>query len=248
MMRVQLKEAQEERELYENNRKEFVASISHDLKTPLTSIKGYVKGVLDGVANTPEKANSYMETIYRKADDMDHLIDELFLYSKLDLQRVPFTFESIDLDSYFHDFLEELRFHTELNDVQISYSANPKGTYLIRADRMNLGRVVSNIIQNSLKYMDKEHKEIQVSLQSESDRVIVKITDNGMGITEQAIPYIFNSFYRTDLSRNSSTGGSGLGLAIVKRIIDEHNGDIWAESKLGEGTSISFTLQKTKEK
>ncbi|WP_404450994.1 HAMP domain-containing histidine kinase [Virgibacillus necropolis] len=244
VMRLKLKEAEEVHVRYEENRKELIATISHDLKTPMTSIKGYVKGIRDGVANNPEKMERYMDTIYTKANDMDQLIDELFLYSKLDLQRIPFQLEEIDLHNYLTDFIEELRFDLEQNGGTVSYDADLEDSYVVKADREKLKRVVTNIVQNSLKYMDKDWKEIQVSLQSESDQVVVKITDNGSGVDEEAIPFIFESFYRTDSSRNSTTGGSGLGLAIVKRIIDDHGGAIWAESELGEGTSIYFTLKK----
>lgn len=241
-MRLDLKEAKGTQARYEQNRKELIASISHDLKTPLTSIKGYVTGIQDGVANTPEKLERYMKTIYNKANDMDSLIDELFLYSKLDLGRAPFTFEEIDLYPFFTDFIDELNFNMEKGTAV--FLADEGRDYTAKADRDQLKRVVTNIAQNSLKYMDKEHKQIHVELTSESDRVVVKIKDNGNGISKDDLPYIFESFYRTDSSRNSRTGGSGLGLSIVRKIIDEHGGTIWAESQPGEGTSVNFTLKK----
>lgn len=244
MMRRKLKQAEHMQKRYENYRVELIASISHDLKTPITTIKGYTKGLLDGVTETPEKKRHYMETIYRKATDMDELIDELFLYSKLDLEREAFQFEQIDLHAYFADFLEELSFELAPGGGSVSYMADPNESYVVRADRDKLKRVITNIVQNSMKYMDKAVRHIKVQLRSEPDYIVVQIQDNGMGIAESAIPYLFDSFYRTDASRNSSTGGSGLGLAIAKRIIEGHGGKIWAESKLGVGTSMSFTLKK----
>ncbi|SDZ38180.1 histidine kinase [Evansella caseinilytica] len=243
-MRLDLKEAKADQLRYEQNRKELIASISHDLKTPLTSIKGYVIGIQDGVANTPEKLARYMEIIYNKANDMDGLIDEFFLYSKLNLERVPFKFEKIDLYSFFTDFIDELNLSIEKDQGTATLFANTEDSYIVKADREQLKRAVTNIIQNSLKYMDKDHKQVQVFLKSESDRVIVKMEDNGIGVSTEDLPYIFESFYRTDSSRNSQTGGSGLGLSIVKKIINEHGGTIWADSKLGAGTSINFTLEK----
>jgi len=243
-MRLKLKKAQAEQILYEQNRQELIASISHDLKTPLTSIKGYVNGIQDGVANTPDKLKRYIDTIYKTANDMDGLINELFLYSKLDLKRLPFHFEKVDLYPFFSDFVDELVFNLENEHGTAILIANKEEAFIVEADREKLKRVVMNIIQNSLKYMKKDNKEITVRLLSESNEVIVEIKDNGIGISKEDIPFIFDSFYRTDTSRNSSTGGSGLGLSIVKKIIEEHGGTIWAESELGKGTSIYFKLKK----
>lgn len=243
-MRLKLKEAKDAQLQYEKNRHELIASISHDLKTPLTSIKGYIKGIQDGVANTPEKLERYLNITYKTANDMDGLIDELFLYSKLDLKSSPFQFEKVDLYSFFADFIEELAFNLEQEQGTATLVAKKNDSYVVMADREKLRRAVSNILQNSLKYMDKEHKSIQVLLSSQPDTVTIKMSDNGIGISKEAIPFIFEIFYRTDASRNSSTGGSGLGLSIVKKIIEEHGGTVWADSKLGKGTSIYLTLKK----
>ncbi len=243
-MRLKIKEAKETQIQYEKNRQELIACISHDLKTPLTSIKGYVMGIQDGVANTPEKLNRYMNIIYKTANDMDGLIDELFLYSKLDLQRLPFNYEKVDLHSFFTDLVDELAFNLEKVHGTATLLANKEDSYVVEADREKLKRIVTNIIQNSLNYMDNNRKEIQVRLVSKPDEVIVEMKDNGSGIRKEDIPYIFEDFYRTDASRNSKTGGSGLGLSIVKKIIEKHGGEVWAESELGKGTSIYFKLKK----
>ncbi|TDQ41051.1 sensor histidine kinase [Aureibacillus halotolerans] len=243
-MRLDLKEAQADQLRYEKSRKELIASISHDLKTPLTSIKGYVKGIQDGVANTPEKVERYIRTIDHKANDMDVLLDEFFLYSKLDLERIPFKFEDMDLYSFFNDFIDELRFDIQMDQGSANLFANEEESYIVKADREQIKRVVTNIVQNSFKYMDKESQHLQVRLKSDLDQVFVKIKDNGSGISKEDLPFIFTSFYRTDSSRNSETGGSGLGLSIAKKIVNGHGGTIWAHSQLGEGTSINFTLKK----
>jgi len=243
-MRLKLKQAKMAQLQYEQNRQELIASISHDLKTPLTSIKGYVKGIQDGVANTPEKLERYMNIIYKTTNEMDGLIDELFLYSKLDVKRLPFHFERVDLYAFFADFIDELAFNIEKERGTAILLANKEESYIVEADREKLKRVVTNIIQNSLKYMDKNHKKIEVRLLSQSNEIIVEMKDNGKGINKEDLPYIFESFYRTDTSRNSSTGGSGLGLSIAKKIIEEHGGTIWADSEIGKGTSIYFKLKK----
>ena len=130
-MRIKLKEAKAAQLQYEQNRQELIASISHDLKTPLTSIKGYVKGIQDRVANTPEKLERYMDTIYKTANDMDGLIDELFLYSKLDLQHVPFDFEKVDLYAFFADFVDELAYNLDKEQSTVIFHAN-KDRFLYR--------------------------------------------------------------------------------------------------------------------
>lgn len=243
-MRLKLKEAEEAQKQYEQNRRELIASISHDLKTPLTSIKGYITGIQDGIANTPEKLKRYMDTIYHTANDMDHIIDELFLYSKLDLEEIPYQLETVDLYAFFADFIDELAIDLEQEHGTAKLLANKEDTYVVKADREKLKRVVTNIMQNSFKYLDKDKKEITVCLSSDSDHVTVEIRDNGTGINKEDISHIFDSFYRTDASRNSTTGGSGLGLSIVKKIIEGHGGSVWADSKPGLGTSIYFKLEK----
>ncbi|WP_246476596.1 sensor histidine kinase [Salicibibacter cibi] len=243
-LRLSLKQAKADQAKYERNRQELVASISHDLSTPLTSIKGHIKGIQDGVANTPDKLERYMNIIYKTANEMDGLIGNLLQYSKLDIERVPFAFEEVDLYSFFTDFIDELAFDLEREEGMARLKADKNDDYIVKADREQLRRVVTNIVQNSLKYMDKERKMIEVYLKSEPHQVKVEIKDNGRGIAKKDILHIFESFYRTDTSRNSSTGGSGLGLAIVKKIMGQHGGKVWADSKQGEGTSIYFTLKK----
>ncbi|RIW29207.1 sensor histidine kinase [Bacillus salacetis] len=244
-MRLKLKEAGAVQKQYERNRQELVASISHDLKTPLTSIKGYVSGVQDGVANTPDKLHRYMEKIKKNAHEMDSMIDELFLYSKLDLEELEFRFEEVNLETFFADYIEELSFQLEKGKGKAELILEGEG-FLVEGDREKLHRVVMNITQNSLKYMDKTLKEIRITLVSSEDEVQVEIRDNGCGVSEGDLSHIFERFYRTDASRNSATGGSGLGLSIAKKIIEGHGGWIWAESAPGTGTSIYFALKKVK--
>lgn len=245
VMRNKLKESTDLQIQYEKNRKELIANISHDLKTPITAIKGYVEGIRDGVANSSEKMDRYTQTIYTRANDMDHLIDELFLYSKLDLKRLPFHFEEIDLRNYLLDYIEELRLDLAKENITISLHDSEDELYKVTVDREKLKRVITNIINNSLKYMNKNKKRIDIYLQAEEENVMVRIQDNGPGIDPDALPLLFDRFYRVDPSRNTETGGSGLGLAIAKRIVEEHGGKIWAESERESGISIFFTLKKS---
>lgn len=242
-MRARLKQSLDKQLQYENNRKELISNISHDLKTPITSIKGYIEGIRDGVADTPEKMDKYINTIYTKAVDIDRLIDELFLYSKLDLNKLPLNLTKISLENYLSDIIEELRFDLEKQQVDIEL-IKPQEKMDVIVDGKQLKRVMVNIIENAVKYRDKEKGEVQVKLSSEDNEAVVSIRDNGKGIPQEALPFIFDRFYRTDPSRSNQTGGSGLGLAIAKRIIEEHGGRMGAESVVGEGTTIYFTLKK----
>ncbi|EJR67941.1 hypothetical protein IIO_00260 [Bacillus cereus VD115] len=242
-MRKKLKESIEVQTQYEENRKELISNISHDLKTPITSIIGYVEGIKDGVANTPEKMDKYLTTIHTKAKHMDTLIDELFLFSKLDLNRVPFQFETVELNMFMQELIEEMQMDLSEEGIEVCLQLHPSPLY-VTADCEKINRVISNLIHNSVKYMDKEERKIAVTVSSDNDKVILKVMDNGSGIESDTLPYIFERFYRAEQSRNSSTGGSGLGLAIAKQIVEEHGGEIWAESEPREGTSIFFSLEK----
>lgn len=242
-MRKKLKESIELQNQYENNRKELISNISHDLKTPITSIKGYVEGIRDGVADTPEKMEKYINTIYNKSQSMDYLIDELLTYSKLDMNKMHFDFQKINIVSYMEDLMEEIRFDVEKKKIKFNYKNNIKDKVNVKIDLQNINRVIMNIISNSIKYMDKKEGNIEVSMDLKGDKVIVGIKDNGKGISKDALNYIFDRFYREDYSRNSLTGGSGLGLAICKKIIEEHGGKIWVESEEKIGTNIWFTIK-----
>lgn len=243
-MRLRLKESLDEKFEHEQKNKELVSNISHDLKTPITSIKGYVEGIMDGVADTPEKMNKYIRTIYDKANDMDRLINELTTYSGIDTNRIPYTFRRINVADYFGDCVEEVGLDLESKNIQLNYEDLVEPAVQIIADPEQLKRVINNIISNSVKYMNKEQGVIDIRILDEVDAIRVEIEDNGMGIAAKDLPNIFERFYRTDASRNSSKGGSGIGLSIVKKIIEDHGGYIWATSKEGEGTCMHFVIRK----
>lgn len=246
-MRHKLKDTAEESVRSETESKELISNISHDLKTPITAIKGYVEGIMDGVASSPEKLDKYIRTIYVKANDMDKLIDELTIYSKIDTNRIPYTFSKIDISNYFDDCINELGIELESKGIMLNFSNFLEGSVVVIADSEQLKRVINNIISNSVKYMDKSKGIINVRLRDVGDYVQIEIEDNGKGIAARDMPYIFDRFYRADSSRNSAQGGSGIGLAIVKKIIEDHGGNIWASSKEGVGTVMYFVLRKHQE-
>jgi len=243
-MRLKLKESTEEKIHDEQQNRELISNITHDLKTPITSIKGYVEGIMDGVADTEEKKERYVKTIYTKTMEMDRLINELTYYSGIDTNRIPYTFHRIDVSDFFNDCVEEVGLDLDNKNIELNYSNLLEPGTRIIADPEQLKKVINNIIGNSVKYMDKPHGIIDIRLLDAADSVRVEIEDNGRGIEQKNLANIFERFYRTDASRNSAQGGSGIGLSIVKKIIEDHGGYIWATSKEGEGTCMHFVIRK----
>ncbi len=243
-MRLRLKESTDEKFEHEKKNKELISNISHDLKTPITAVKGYVEGIMDGVADTPEKMDKYIKTIYNKANDMDRLINELTTYSGIDNNRIPYNFRRINVADYFRDCVEEVGLDLESKNIQLNYEDLVDPSVQIIADPEQLKRVINNIVGNSVKYLEKENGIIDIRILDEVDSIRVEIEDNGKGIAAKDLPNIFERFYRTDASRNSSKGGSGIGLSIVKKIIEDHGGYIWATSKENEGTCMHFVIRK----
>ena len=246
-MRRRLKENAEEKIASEQENKNLISNIAHDLKTPITAVKGYAEGIIDGVANTPEKIDKYVRTIYSKANEMDTLINELTLYSKIDTNKIPYNFAKINVEEYFADCIEEIGIDLETRGIGLAYYNYTENDVVIIADPEQLRRVVNNIIGNSAKYMNKANGFINVRIKDVGDFIQVEIEDNGRGIPQKDLPYIFDRFYRGDVSRNSATGGSGIGLSIVKKIIEDHGGKIWATSKEDTGTVMYFVIRKYQE-
>ena len=202
---------------------------------------------MDGVADTPEKIDKYIKTIYKKANDMDRLINELTIYSGIDSNRIPYHFHKINVSEYFRDCVEDVGLDLESKNIELNYSNFVPEDTVIIADPEQLKRVINNIIGNSIKYIDKLKGVIDIRILDEIDSIRVEIEDNGKGIATKDLSNIFERFYRTDTSRNSSKGGSGIGLSIVKKIVEDHGGYIWATSKESEGTCLHFVIRKYRE-
>lgn len=243
-MRQQLKENKDTAQQYEQNRKDLVSNISHDLKTPIASIIGYVEGILDGVANTPAKRDRYMQIIYKKSLDMNRLVNDLILFSKLDVNKVAFDFKKTTVQHYMESLFEDYGIELRENNIELisRYQANPE--LVIDLDQKQLRRVFNNIIGNAMKHLDKDTKAIEILVYEEQQEVYVRISDNGAGIPSDKVDHIFDRFYKADVARNTDIGSSGLGLSISKQIVSAHGGRIWATSTLGEGTIVYFTLSK----
>ena len=246
-MRAELKKSINDRLRYEEETRELISNISHDLKTPLTAIKGYSEALIDGVAQTPDRMERYIKTIYNKANDMDVLLNELSIASKIDCNTIPYNFVKIDIEAYFNDCIEEIGSDLEQKNMDFAFFNYCEGRCFVMADPEQLKRVITNIISNACKYKRAHGRgHVNVRLKEMETYIQVEMEDDGIGIGAKDLPNIFNRLYRADASRSSS-GGSGLGLSISKKIIEDHGGHIWASSKLNTGTTIYFTLNKVNE-
>ena len=239
--------------LLEDNRakkqmtREMIVNISHDLKTPLTVIKGYAEGLREGVANTPMKQGKYLSIIYSKAVEMNSLIDELSTYAKIDADAISYNFISVDINEYLEEGFEEIKTDLEINNFDVYFHPYKGGSLNAIADAEKLKRVINNLISNSKKYASKDRKgRIDIRVEAVQKFVMISVEDNGIGIPKERLARVFERLYRVDESRNSKIGGSGLGLAIVKKIIEDHSGRVWAESNDGDGTKIVILLRNAR--
>ncbi len=246
-MRLQLKSNADERVANEATQKQLISNIAHDLKTPITAIKGYSEGLLDGVASSPQMQEEYIKTIYNKSVEMDNLIDELTFYSNLDAKKIPYNFQKVNVASYFREFTGDLSMDLSHQNAKLIYNEHINDDVDAIIDTEQLARVINNIITNSVKYRKPNEDLIIIfDVYEEGDFVRVDIIDNGIGIDEEDLPHIFDRLYRADRSRNKAAGGNGIGLSIVKTIIEDHGGKILATSTISRGTKMSFTLRKDK--
>jgi signal transduction histidine kinase len=245
-MRLRLKDSVDSQLKYEEDRKQLVVGISHDLRTPLTAIKGYVEGLIDGIANTPEKQKKYLNTIYTKACDMDILVDRLFLFSKLDTGNFPFKFDKINMQEYMNNFYKHMKDEFYEKDVEFFLNNKCNDLCTVKLDSQEMNRVLLNIVENSVKYKGDNKIKVKMIVEEKEESIIIELSDNGNGVKEEELPNLFVSFYRGDVSRTNPSEGSGLGLAIAKNIVEAHGGKIAAYNM--NGLTINITLPKILDK
>jgi len=227
----------------EANRRELIAGISHDLRTPLTSIKGYLEGIEKGVASTPEMREKYLAIIKDKAAVMEHIIEQLFLFSKLDMDEFPLTMRYVDITPAITDMIEDSLSEYFSRGLEIKFVEMPKNV-LVFADVLMLRNVVINLLENSVKYKTKEQGQMKISATVVNDSVLLRLADDGPGVHEDMLAKLFDVFYRTDPSRNKM--GSGLGLAISAKIIERMGGNIHGELPDSGGLAIVIELPLVK--
>jgi signal transduction histidine kinase len=238
-MAARLETSTAERQKDEANRRELIAGISHDLRTPLTSIKGYLEGIETGVASTPEMRKEYFSIITRKTAELEHIIEQLFLFSKLDMDEFPLNMRNVDIVSSVSDIIEDTVSEYALRGLVIRLAEMPTSAFVL-ADTMWLRNVIINIFENSVRYKTKEQGQIQVSAALENNFISFYFADNGPGVQEDTLAKLFDVFYRTDPSRNKK--GSGLGLAISAKIIERMGGSIHAQLPESGGLAIVIKM------
>ena len=240
-MRRELQKAKQERQKYEQNRKELIAGISHDLATPITLVKGYASGLREGIARTPEKQRQYVDRIYTTSCTMERLVESLFLFSKLDLGRIPFSLEIVPVYRFFEDVIGEMGPSLAEQGLTLTLRGKDDGAQ-IAIDRTQFTRVIENLLTNCIKYKAAPRAEAEIVIAGAEKSVTISLVDHGKGVPDESLEKIFDSFYRTDSARTDVKKGSGLGLAIAKQIICYLHGEIWAEKTPGGGLTVSMRL------
>ena len=239
-MQEHLSEEQRKNASYERARTDLVAGISHDLRTPLTSVKGYIKGLRDGVAQTPERQRQYLEVAYRKACDMDVLLQRLFYFSRLETGNLPLFREEADLGDLVSRFAAEAGPELEQAGGEITLELSP-GPHPASFDPEQMYRVLSNLKDNALHYSGADRPVISLTVERRGERTRLRFADNGRGVPEEDLPHLFDQFWRADQARSARNGeGSGLGLYIVKYIVEAHGGTIAARNENGLVFEISL--------
>jgi len=245
-MASRLSEMVKQRQIDERNRKELIAGISHDLKTPLTSIKGHIEGLRKGIASTPEMQEKYLGIMQGKTEDIEYIISQLFLFSKIDIGEFPFSFKTVnigdELEKMVVGFADEYK-ERGLTVTLMKTIEEMQGPF-VSIDIVQFRNVIQNILDNSVKYSDKDNSHAEISCQKIGSGVSISIKDNGPGVSDETLTKMFEAFYRSDISRNTSKG-SGLGLAISSKIVERLKGSIAAENVQG-GFRIIITLPEQK--
>ena len=241
-MAQKLYESEKIKNEYEENRKALVANISHDLKTPITAIQGYIEALLDKNIKFEGDKDKYLKTIHYNTIYINKLIDDLFLFSKLDMQKLDFNFERIRICAFMDDFMEEYKFELEEKGVQFQYTTELTQDYSVNLDGKRFHQAFNNIISNAVQHGPEDELSIKIRMYQQKSYIFLTIQDNGHGIAADQVPYIFERFYRIDTERKKDYMCTGLGLAIAKELIEAHCGKITVSSREKEGSCFTIML------
>lgn len=235
---------QEKNRKYEKARTDMIAGISHDLRTPLTAIRGTIKGLMDGIASTPEKQDRFLETAYRRTGEMDLLLNQLFYLSKIETGNMPITLRKIEISSFIKNYVQAKQGLMEAEKEEL-IEETKEITAEVAVDPEQLQRIFDNLLENSRKYGEKVPLKMKIGLRKTPGGILIRFSDNGVGVPENKLPYVFEEFYRVDESRNKKEG-NGLGLYIVKYLIEVMGGTVRAENEDGFVVSMELPLGERK--
>ncbi len=226
-------------------RKEFMGNVSHELKTPLFTVQGYIETLLDGAMDDKKVRQQYLERAAKGVERLVYIVRDLDMITKLETGEIRLKFENFDIVELIQNVFDLLEMKAAKKNISLVFET-PYAPLMVKADKERIQQVVTNLLVNSIKY-GKKDGTTEVSIQEHSKRkVIIKVSDNGEGIQKEHIPRLFERFYRVDKSGSRKEGGSGLGLAIVKHLLEAHKEKIFVESSFGMGSEFSFTLKKAK--
>ena len=242
LMRDELKEKQIREEALKKSQQELISCISHDLKTPISTIKAYSEGLRDGIAKTEDSKESFVNVIIAKTDLLISMINELLEYSNAELNKLDINLKEVYFLDYFKNVMKELSIYVKQKEISFSYDIETPNM-IVTIDKKRITEVLYNLVENSMKYIGDKKGYIKVYARRQGQFILIKVVDNGIGIDSDDIPYVFDKFYRAEKSRSSSIPGSGLGLSICKFIIEEHGGEIYCKSSLNGGCEIGFTVK-----
>lgn len=241
-MQIHLREEQETNRKYEKARTEMIAGISHDLRTPLTAIRGSIKGILDGVVQEEDRQKKFLETAYRRTGDMDVLLNQLFYLSKLETGNMPLHMETINLSTWMAEYLRGKEMILDADELSFQQSI-PENPVIVSMDPEALQRILDNLIENSQKYSEASPLRMDVFLYQREEEIEIVLADNGKGVPAEKLPRIFDEFFRGDESRNRREG-SGLGLYIVRNLMESMGGRVWAENRKGLAIHLGFPIKE----
>lgn len=233
----------EEADQLEKYRKEFLGNVSHELKTPIFNIQGYIHTLLDGAMEDPETNLNFLQKAARSADRMEALVKDLLTISELESGSVKMDWENFDFQEMLQDVFDSVDHKARQRGIQIQVKAGCRAPFMVRADRKKIRQVLVNLLSNSIHY-GNDHGLTQVGVYDMDRHFLIEISDNGLGIEAEHLPRLFERFYRVDKGRSRSEGGTGLGLAIVKHMLEVHGHTIHVRSSAGVGSTFGFTLDK----
>ncbi|HPS46715.1 MAG TPA: ATP-binding protein [Bacteroidales bacterium] len=233
----------EELKKMETYRREFLGNVSHELKTPIFNIQGYILTLLDGGLEDPNINREYLLRTEKSIDRMIHIVQDLETISKFESGELIIQKQTFDIVSLVKEVFEFLEINAQKKNIQLIFNQVYEKPIMVKADKEKIRQVLINLIDNSIKYGNSDGKT-KISFFDMDENMLIEITDSGIGVVQQDIPRLFERFYRTDKGRSREQGGTGLGLAIVKHIIEAHRQTINVRSKIGVGTTFAFTLKK----